>query len=111
VQDSAVQSRMRARAVSAHVLKIKHLDWAQSYEPRGSWVRVLPGAPLYKDLGYQNQVLLDAVGPLWDPLSTGTQSPRATQAGSLLSTRIHRASHTAEGVGLKVSIAGSLRVS
>jgi len=57
--------------------------WTQAltygaFQPRRSWFRrSQPGAPLYKDLGYQNQVLLDAVGALMGLLSTGMQRARA----------------------------------
>jgi hypothetical protein len=33
-------------------------------------------------LAYQNQVLLPAVGPLWDPLSTGMQPRGRRRAAS-----------------------------
>jgi len=63
--------------VSVHVLKIKHLDWAQSYEPRGRGFESCRARHFTKTWAIKNQVLLDAVGPLWDSLSTVCSVARA----------------------------------
>ena len=60
------------------------IDNNAAFDPRlrtrGSWVQVLPGAPDFKGLGSENQVLLATVGPLWDLLSTGPHDTITIQA-------------------------------
>jgi len=47
---------------------------------RGSWVQILPGAPAFKHLEYQNQVLRFLARPLRDWLSTGARVSSALLA-------------------------------
>ena len=66
-----------------------------SLRTRGSWVQILPGAPIIKDLGPQNQVLVDSAGPLRDLLSTGSALGNPQNRLASLSLQ-HSVSHTNE---------------
>ena len=47
---------------------------------RGSWVQILPGAPEFKHLDLQNQVLVPPARPLRDQLFTGAQDSRGNSS-------------------------------
>jgi hypothetical protein len=69
VRDSTEQCKRPRRAAAAQSLRINRLDGNTFLRTKGSWVRILPGAPLFRYLSPQNQVLLPTVGPMRDSLS------------------------------------------